>query len=145
MRYKAKSRIERATQGYGPSRPRATSFAVPLVGALLFFAFIGVATLIGKLPIAVAAAYGIASLIAFAMYALDKSYARHGESRTPERTLHVIGLLGGWPGAWLAQQIFRHKSRKVEFQRVFWATVILNCGALAWLLTAKGTAFLHGL
>ena len=125
--------------------PSWTSVAIRLAGVTLFFAFVGVATAIGKLPLAVAAIYGIASLIAYTMYWLDKRYAQRGKSRTPERTLHVIGVFGGWPGAWLAQRIFRHKSRKAEFQRVFWATVILNCGALGWLLTAKGSAFLNSL
>jgi uncharacterized membrane protein YsdA (DUF1294 family) len=50
--------------------------------------------------------------------------------RTKESTLHLFGLIGGWPGALLAQKVFRHKSRKREFQTVFWATVVLNCGAL---------------
>jgi len=38
--------------------------------------------------------------------------------------------MGGWPGALIAQKTFRHKSKKREFQTVFWATVVLNCGAL---------------
>jgi uncharacterized membrane protein YsdA (DUF1294 family) len=50
--------------------------------------------------------------------------------RTKESTLHRFGLIGGWPGALLAQRVFRHKSRKREFQIVFWATIVLNCVAL---------------
>ncbi|MOA42630.1 hypothetical protein D3C78_1646950 [compost metagenome] len=49
--------------------------------------------------------------------------------RTPERTLHWLALLGGWPGAMLAQYWFRHKSTKPAFRRWFWATVLGN-GAL---------------
>jgi uncharacterized membrane protein YsdA (DUF1294 family) len=48
--------------------------------------------------------------------------------------LHVVALFGGWPGALIAQGVFRHKSTKEEFQTVFWTTVVLNCAALLWLL-----------
>lgn len=60
--------------------------------------------------------------------------ARNDRSRVPEITLHVLGLLCGWPGALIAQRALRHKSRKRSFQVVFLGTVILNCGALIWVL-----------
>lgn len=60
------------------------------------------------------------------MYALDKSAAIQQQRRTPERTLHVLALLGGWPGAWLAQKLWRHKSRKRRFLVVFWLTGLLH-------------------
>jgi hypothetical protein len=44
----------------------------------------------------------------------------HQAWRTPEKVLHASELLGGWPGALLAQQLFRHKTRKVSYQLVFW-------------------------
>jgi uncharacterized membrane protein YsdA (DUF1294 family) len=44
----------------------------------------------------------------------------------------VLGLIGGWPGALIAQQLFHHKSRKASFQAAFLATIALNCGALLW-------------
>ncbi|TFW08951.1 DUF1294 domain-containing protein [Oxalobacteraceae bacterium OM1] len=78
--------------------------------------------------------YAAASLAAFAAYGFDKSAARraaHGNARrTPERTLHLLGVLGGWPGALLAQQVFRHKTQKTSFLALFWLTVALNCGLL---------------
>jgi len=74
-----------------------------------------------------AALYGALSLIAFLAYALDKRAARHGERRIPERHLHLLALAGGWPGAWLAQQSLRHKTRKPGFQAVFFALAIANC------------------
>ena len=51
--------------------------------------------------------YGLMSLITFAVYYLDKRAARLGRPRTPEVTLHVLELLGGWPGALLAQRLER--------------------------------------
>lgn len=74
--------------------------------------------------------YAGASLLALLMYALDKSAARNGRWRTSEQTLHAIGLVGGWPGALLAQQWLRHKTSKQSFIAVFWVTVALNITAL---------------
>ncbi len=45
--------------------------------------------------------------VAFAAYWLDKFAARTGRWRTAERTLHLFGLVGGWPGALVAQRVFR--------------------------------------
>lgn len=73
------------------------------------------------------------SLLAFVVYALDKRAARiPGARRTPERTLHLLALAGGWPGALLAQRLLRHKNRKPAFQRMFWLTVATSV-ALGWL------------
>jgi uncharacterized membrane protein YsdA (DUF1294 family) len=55
----------------------------------------------------------------------------------PEKTLHMMALAGGWPGAWLAQKMFRHKTSKKEFQVVFWLTVVLNIGALIFILLQR--------
>jgi uncharacterized membrane protein YsdA (DUF1294 family) len=72
-----------------------------------------------------------ASAAAFIAYAVDKSAARRGARRLPERWLHLLAAIGGWPGALAAQRLLRHKSRKTEFLLVFWLTVALNCGLLA--------------
>lgn len=69
------------------------------------------------------ALYTGASLISFVQYAWDKGRAEKGGQRTPENTLHAVELLGGWPGALIAQQVFRHKTRKGSYQAVFWAIV----------------------
>jgi cold shock CspA family protein len=50
-----------------------------------------------------------------------------------------------WPGALVAQQKLRHKSRKQAFQSVFWVTVLQNCGAFVWLFSPTGTATLRSL
>lgn len=79
------------------------------------------------------AAMGV-NLLTFLVYALDKSAAQNGQWRTKESHLHLLSLAGGWPGAWLAQQWLRHKSRKAEFRAVYWATVVLHWAAVvAWL------------
>lgn len=85
---------------------------------------------------AIATGYGALSCIAFVLYRHDKHAAQAGRMRTRERTLHLIDLLGGWPGGLLAQDRFRHKTRKASFQFVFWATVAIHCALLGWLLSA---------
>ncbi len=112
------------------------AFAVIFVAALLGAAFSG------QVPMAVLAAYAAMSLIAFIAYGLDKSAATAGRRRTPEATLHFFGLLCGWPGALLAQRVFRHKSRKAAFQSTFWGTVAFNVIALLLLASDTGRAWL---
>jgi uncharacterized membrane protein YsdA (DUF1294 family)/cold shock CspA family protein len=118
---------------------------VSLMLTAAFLALVAGSAFSGKLPVEVAWFYLAASLAAFLAYALDKSAARSGKWRTKESTLHLIGLAGGWPGALAAQRLLRHKSRKQSFQSVFWATVILNCCALAWLFSASGSVMLRSM
>ena len=81
-----------------------------------------------------------ASVCAFIAYALDKSAARKNRWRIPERTLHILALMGGWPGALAAQKIYRHKSRKRSFQLVFWTTVLVHCALAASILAMLSEA-----
>ena len=82
---------------------------------------------------ALLAVYVSASLVTFCAYGMDKAAAVQKRQRTRENTLHLLALIGGWPGAFLAQSVFRHKSSKPSFQTVFFVTVIINCGVVAWL------------
>lgn len=79
--------------------------------------------------------YLAASGVSFLLYLVDKAAARNGRRRIPERVLHLCGIAGGWPGALLAQQLLRHKTRKTSFQLFFWGSVLLNCGILGLLLS----------
>lgn len=79
--------------------------------------------------------YLAASLAAFGIYALDKRAARRGRRRTPERTLHTIELLGGWPGAALARRVLRHKTQKRNFLLVSYSIIAAHAaawGAVLW-------------
>jgi uncharacterized membrane protein YsdA (DUF1294 family)/cold shock CspA family protein len=88
----------------------------------------------GRLPMLTLAAMPILNLMTFYVYWQDKHAAQTGRWRIKEDTLHLLGVLGGWPGAWFAHQILRHKSRKIEFQATYWATVLIHCAALVgWL------------
>lgn len=117
----------------------------PILLATAFLLLAGGAALAGTLPLAILWLYLAASAIAFIAYAIDKSAARNNRWRLREQTLHLFALAGGWPGALFAQGLLRHKSRKQSFQIAFWATVILNCGALGWLFSASGAAVLRSL
>ncbi len=71
----------------------------------------------------IVAAYVASSGAAYALYAVDKRRAKSSCWRIPEVNLHLLELLGGWPGAFLAQQRLRHKNAKASFQFVFWLIV----------------------
>jgi uncharacterized membrane protein YsdA (DUF1294 family) len=114
-----------------------TGMAAPAF-AVLFLMAIAILSLTGTLSIWFLAAYAVLGCTTFLAYAIDKSAAKEGRRRTPESTLHLFALLGGWPGALAAQRVLRHKSVKEEFQNVFRATVFLHCAAMGWLLWSHG-------
>jgi uncharacterized membrane protein YsdA (DUF1294 family)/cold shock CspA family protein len=118
-------------------RGGASRTAAAAACATLFFAVLAGFVVVGRLPIALLAAYGLLSVVAFVMYGADKSAARQGRWRTSEASLHAVALVGGWPGALVARPVFRHKTTKQPFRTVFWLTVIANCLALAWLAWAQ--------
>ncbi|QKT02985.1 DUF1294 domain-containing protein [Ectothiorhodospiraceae bacterium 2226] len=122
-------------------RARRAPLALPAGFVLL----LGALAAWGRLPWPIVIAYVILSLLAFAVYAVDKTAAMRGAWRTPERTLHLLALVGGWPGAWAAQRLLHHKSRKPGFRVRFWGTVVVNVLAVAWLLTPGGRAVLSAL
>jgi uncharacterized membrane protein YsdA (DUF1294 family) len=99
---------------------------------LAFVAIYAAATLAWGVPVYVGLAYLLVSIVCFAAYASDKSAARKRAQRTPERTLLLLGLAGGWPGAVLAQQWLRHKSAKTSFRAKFWMTVGVNSAAFVY-------------
>ncbi|MEO7150434.1 MAG: cold shock and DUF1294 domain-containing protein [Burkholderiaceae bacterium] len=99
----------------------ASLFALPAF-ALLWL----VVAVAWRVPAWVAGLYAVASVACFAAYALDKAAARGQRWRTDEARLLALGLIGGWPGALLAQQLLRHKSIKARFRAAYWRTVALN-------------------
>jgi uncharacterized membrane protein YsdA (DUF1294 family) len=105
----------------------------PYLPILLFILLYATATFAWHLTPLAGAAYLAMSLACFIVYALDKSAARKGERRTPESTLLILGLFGGWPGAVLAQQWLRHKTVKQPFRQLFWFTIVANVAAFLWL------------
>ena len=93
---------------------------------------------IGLLTIGIAVLLNMATFLA---YWIDKHAAQTGRWRTPENTLHLLALAGGWPFAWMAQQVLRHKSRKAAFRAMYWFAASLNfmavVGWVFWLPLQK--------
>lgn len=122
-------------------RPAGRSASPPSSGALAAFPLMAAyaAVLVWsvwtrRLPWWVLPAFFALNLLTFFAYWTDKWAAGQGSWRVSEGTLHSWSLAGGWPGAWFAQQILRHKSSKKSFREAYWATVLLNCAALAGLI-----------
>ena len=92
----------------------------------VFAVLYGVAAIAWQLPLALAGGYAVASLTCFVAYMIDKSAAQCGQWRTPEATLLLLGLIGGWPGALMAQQWLRHKTAKRSFQWKFRISIVVN-------------------
>lgn len=101
------------------------------------------AAFLWELPAWVLGIYVGASVLAFATYGIDKFAAVSDSWRVPEYVLLLIGLLGGWPGAIVAQQVMRHKSSKASFRSAFWRTVFLNVVAFVALASPLGQALLQ--
>jgi len=139
-----KGRFNAKDVRFGTRKPRskASAWTRKTVGALFLFVLL-LGWFFAKVPTIVALAYGVMSVLAALLYGMDKSAAVNNRWRTPESTLHIGGLMGGWPGALFAQDVFHHKSRKAKFQSVFWVTVVLNCAVLGWLLATGKSASIN--
>ena len=135
-------RVARAGENLpGNSKPITGLFQILI--AIGFIVFVSWTVSAHRLPIQILYLYLAVSAFTFLVYAMDKRAAQRDRWRTKESTLHTLALIGGWPGALIAQQVLRHKSRKLSFLFVFWVTVFVNCGAFGWLFTREGDTFLR--
>ena len=119
-----------------PTRRRepapAPSSTLPfLVLAIGYAALLGYGVSVSRIPLIALGVLLLVSLLTFFVYGFDKHAAETGRWRTKESTLHLLALIGGWPGAWCAQRLFRHKVRKASFMTVYWATVLVHIAAVA--------------
>lgn len=134
-------KVTRAGEKQHKSSERKSG-ALMIFIAIVFMAVVGLSVILAGLHEYVLYTYLAISLVTYVVYGIDKSAAQSGAWRTSESTLHMMSIIGGWPGALIAQQVLRHKSRKEEFRFVFWVTVVVNCGVFGWLLTAGGKELL---
>ena len=116
--------------------PRS-GIAVPIAFAISFLLALAALAAIGWLEISWLALYYGASIITYCCYSRDKTAAQNAGRRTPESTLHLMSLVGGWPGALIAQVLLRHKTRKPSFLVGYWFTVIVNCIALGVIVAKR--------
>ena len=64
------------------------------------------------------------SVLTFVVFGFDNRQALKGRGkRVPEKTIHVLALIGGWPGALAGQRVFRHKTIKMRFRIVLWLII----------------------
>lgn len=92
-------------------------------------AFLGLYLLLAivwEIPASVALGYLALSALTLGAHAMDKYM------------LHLLSLLGGWPGALLAQRWVRHKSAKTQFRQWFWITAAINVTAFVLLCSPLG-------
>ncbi len=137
--YHAQEALRMAAKGRSPARASSTGappnrLALFLASLAVWAALMVFGLVSRRLAIATLAAFVVLNIATIFVYAFDKNAAEHGSRRTREDTLHFFALAGGWPAAWLAQQVMRHKTSKTSFQTVYWATVWLHCAGLAaWI------------
>lgn len=140
--YRGRKRAINVETEYGQ---REINLSLPIIVSTTFIFIVVLSVLINKISLLVLGIYVVASLITYALYAKDKSAAQTGSWRTPESTLHFFSLIGGWPGALIAQNKLRHKSKKISFRIVYWVTVMANFSGFVWLFTPKGAETIDSL
>ena len=111
-----------------PSSSSVLPFVVLAAG---YAALVGYGIWVSRIPAIAVGGLLLLSLLTFFVYGFDKHAAETGRWRTQESTLHLLALIGGWPGAWCAQRLFRHKVRKANFMTVYWATALAHIAAVA--------------
>jgi uncharacterized membrane protein YsdA (DUF1294 family) len=111
-----------------PGTPRGVGLATFIaLGVLLALPVYALARLASSIDPRLLVGVPLAlSIVAFLACRSDKRRAEAGQWRIPETTLHLLALLGGWPGAFLAQRAYRHKTAKPSFQVVFWLIVLVH-------------------
>jgi uncharacterized membrane protein YsdA (DUF1294 family)/cold shock CspA family protein len=136
----ASARPLRPPQRPQPAAAWGLGSRVALAGFALLYGLVALRW--GWPAVWVAALYAGASVACFIAYALDKSAAQRGSWRTAESTLLMLGLVGGWPGAIVAQQTLRHKTSKASFRSAFWGSVLINVAAFVLLHSPLAAAWL---
>ena len=57
----------------------------------------------------------IINILSFIIYGIDKLKAIKKKERISEKTLILIGILGGSIGSLIGMNLFRHKTKKLKF------------------------------
>ena len=68
----------------------------------------------------------VVSLATFVLYGVDKAQAKRDGLRVPENLLHLMALLGGFPGGFSGRAGFHHKTRKPAFAWVLWISLAIH-------------------
>ncbi|MDB5972765.1 MAG: DNA-binding protein [Hydrocarboniphaga sp.] len=125
-RFKAVNVLFPERQQSQKAKPSGIASWVCGVVTALFVGYLVISGMKGNTSEAILGLYVIASFITVLAYISDKTAAKSGSWRTSESSLHLLALVGGWPGAYVAQRLFRHKTIKQPFQGVFMGTMVIN-------------------
>ena len=79
----------------------------------------------------------VVSVTAFVLHGVDKRAAIKGRRRIPEARLHLLELLGGWPGAVAAMMLFRHKIRKPSYLAITVVIAVVWVAMPIWIVLAR--------
>lgn len=71
------------------------------------------------------------SLITFFAYGADKRRAKKGSWRISEKTLLVLGIIGGAPGGLLGMKFFRHKTKHAYFWVINFMALAVHAAVVA--------------
>ena len=118
-----------------------SAHSIPLLHKIIILSFVVFLfhfSIEGKLPPLAIGTYIAMGIMTYFIYSEDKDMAINNERRTSEQRLLALSLFGGWIGALIAQQKFRHKTKKISFQMSFWTTVFFNI-----MLLASGFRIIH--
>lgn len=107
------------------NEPRSQT-AITLCIVSIFFLVLALTTVLIHMAPWILILYLLSSGITYWLYAVDKASAIQAAQRIPENVLHFLELVGGWPGALVAQEHYRHKTAKASYQTEFWVMVALN-------------------
>lgn len=105
----------------------------------LLLIFAAVSSIFSSWPLAVWLL--LVNVLTLAIYGVDKMAARRTWRRVPEATLLTFGLLGGWAGAIVGQQLFRHKTQKQPFRTRFIISTILSISGMVAIYVLCPLAF----
>ncbi|WOH38040.1 cold shock and DUF1294 domain-containing protein [Thalassotalea fonticola] len=144
----AGERLNKLTEKYSKPRRKSkneTSMGISLYVVCLFLTTLAWLVLSGKVSFHFFAGYVLLSLVTVMFYGWDKRSAQTGRWRIPESTLHLLALIGGWPGAVWAQQRFRHKSKKLSFRIQLWLMIFTNISAFSWFFIPQTSDFIKSM
>lgn len=78
------------------------------------------------------------SILTMFLYGLDKANAAMRKWRVPEAYFYILELMGGWPGALMAQNDLRHKTRQTVYLMILRSIIALHL--FAWVFYFLKTA-----
>lgn len=117
--------------GVASAGTRAHQFFIVLALLIGGGIFYGLYAILDTTPLL--AYLGAINGVTFIVCGIDKSVAGSAALRTPERVLLGLALVGGTIGLLLGMNLFRHKTRKTQFQFKLFVVLALQAAALRYL------------